>query len=333
MHKTARLQIALGATMIFLYALAWGTLMDPLVGYSAVALIAIITVVLATRRWWIPRLPTKHQARLWWRDHWKHFLVVIPLGLAGFLAWRFWPWGLVGAAVILFLTVTKVVSWQRVRRGYGGMEFPGETVLRAERHHWVAFFVFGWEWGQQEWEGPERGKEERWLGWLLKTIISLLWRGFQDRKLWPIGYLIVTAAAIFLETQKHFAPEFDWWVYPVLGVVWVAGSNISAIHWWDFWTFVWPGHYSVLTDQNITMVRPTKGPVGTVEPDSATVPLRNIGHWGTRRRALGGGDWDPAFVFGKEPVIFRFLKDPEDFSRAAREQAEKLKAQQQRQRR
>lgn len=253
----------------------------------------------------------RYQARLWLRDHWRWGLLVIPFGLAVFLALYFWPWGIIGSAIILFLTVTKVISWQRVRKGYGGMEFPGETILRAERPHWMAFFVFGWEWRKQ----PES-----------KGSASILWRMLIDLRLWPIYYPCLLAmaariAAFFPETRKYPA-ELGW----VLGVAWF----VSASYWWDFWVFVWPGYYAILTDQNITMVRPTRGPAGTVEPDSATVPLLRIGHWGTHPRAFGGGDWDPSFVFGEERVVFRFLKDPEDFSRAAREQAARLEAQRRR---
>jgi len=328
MHKKTvqRVQIALALAMINIYALTWAAIKDPLVGYSAVALIAISTITVATRRRWIPRLstlavshtPTKHRTKLWFRDHWKRFLVVIPLGLAGFLAWYFWPWGLGLASIVLFFTTTSATSWRRVRRGQGGMEFPHQTVLRTEGHHPLAFFVFGWEWGKPtEWGTPERG-EEPWIQWALQTACALFWRIVSVRRSWPAVFTVAVAITAHTHGLKTL-------VGPQI-VVWLTGLVVATNHWWRFAILVWPAYRVVLTDETVVVVYPVRGVLGTIDITAPEIPLTKICHWQTTRRALGGGDWDPAFVFGQEDVVLRWLRDPEGFKQAAREQLERVQA-------
>lgn len=295
------------------------------------ATVATLTIIYVSRDLWIPavlvRLPTRHTARLWLRDHWRRFLAIIPLGVASFLAWYFWPWGLGLAALVLFAYTISAISWQRVRKGYGGMEFPHQTVLRAEGHHPLAFLVFGWEWGiLPEWGAPKRGEGEERLNfivWLLGTVGSRLGRVLRDIKSWPIIFAATTAVAIRLDGPEVFVSP-KWW----FALVWAAGLLVATNYWWRFATFVWPAYRVVLTDETIVVVYPVRGALGTIDIAAPEIPLMRIGHWQTTRRALGGGDWDPAFVFGRENVILRWLKDPEGFKQAALEQLELLQAQQ-----
>lgn len=299
-------------------------------GYlTYVTSLALITIAIATRNRWLPRVvafgvaraPTKHQARLWLRDHWKQFLAVIPLGLAGFLAWHFWPLGIGLAGLVLFATTISTISWRRVRQGYGGMEFPHQTVLRAEGHHPLAFLVFGWEWGAlPKWKAPERG-EEHWVQWALGASCGLLWRVVRNSRLWPVILAAIVGTAAYVGGLEVFINP-DWWYI----LVWFAGLIVATNYWWRFAIFVWPAYRVVLTDETVIVVYPVRGVLGTIDIAAPEIPLTKIGHWQTTLRALGGGDWDPAFVFGRENVILRWLRDPEGFKQAAREQLERLEA-------